>query len=321
VGASAGVAARHTAHLLSLIIDLVIIKALCLYVSWKSKERDPYPTWFNAYGPSILCWASLPLIIADPLRHVLADNDIWQSCQRRCDELWPMRCLFSSNEYQCALRCDEGTCNVNDPSFLDCTCVHDYQETMAHLSMIGWVFTICCTYIGFGLFMFGSLWSANIIDKCKQIRHQWRVLRGESKVTGTVTFTQEKEGAPITIKASITGLAAGDHGFHVHEFGDNTNGCVSAGAHYNPFGKEHGAPTDTNRHLGDLGNVTADSDGKVDATLTDDQVTLFGQHTVVGRTMVIHADPDDLGKGGHDDSKTTGHAGARLACGVIGIAK
>ncbi|ORZ40475.1 superoxide dismutase [Catenaria anguillulae PL171] len=60
------------------------------------------------------------------------------------------------------------------------------------------------------------------------------VLRGDSGVTGTVTFTQESESAPVTVEATIHGLKPGQHGFHIHEFGDNTNGCVSAGPHLTP---------------------------------------------------------------------------------------
>lgn len=75
------------------------------------------------------------------------------------------------------------------------------------------------------------------------------------------------------------------------------------------------------RHVGDLGNVTADDSGKANVKIADKQVTLTGPLSVIGRTMVIHADIDDLGKGGHELSPTTGNAGARLACGVIGICK
>jgi len=99
----------------------------------------------------------------------------------------------------------------------------------------------------------------------------------------------------------------------------------SAGPHYNPHGKQHGAQEDENRHVGDLGNVTVNSsdDGKntTDFTIEDHLVSLVGPHSVIGRSFIVHADPDDLGLGGHADSKTTGNAGARTACGVIGLAQ
>ncbi|CAG8655032.1 8778_t:CDS:2 [Funneliformis caledonium] len=148
------------------------------------------------------------------------------------------------------------------------------------------------------------------------------VLKGDNpeiKVSGTITFEQE-ENAPTKIEINIKGLKPGEHGFHVHEFGDNTNGCTSAGPHFNPFNKKHGAPNDENRHVGDLGNVTANQAGEVQTVITDKQIKLLGPNTIIGRTMVIHADVDDLGKGGHELSFTTGNAGGRLACGVIGIA-
>jgi Cu-Zn family superoxide dismutase len=105
------------------------------------------------------------------------------------------------------------------------------------------------------------------------------------------------------------------------EFGDNTNGCISSGGHFNPLGATHGAPDATIRHVGDLGNVVAAADGTVKATITDAHVKLIGPLSVIGRTVVLHADEDDLGLTTHEQSKTTGNAGARVACGVIGIAK
>ena len=146
------------------------------------------------------------------------------------------------------------------------------------------------------------------------------VLKGE-KVNGTVFFNQESEGGAVTVTGEINSLSKGLHGFHVHEFGDNTNGCISAGAHFNPHGKEHGAPEDENRHVGDLGNVEAGDDGIAKVNITDKLISLTGPLTIIGRSVVVHADPDDLGKGGHELSKTTGNAGGRLACGVIGVAK
>ncbi|KAK6360462.1 Superoxide dismutase [Cu-Zn] [Orbilia blumenaviensis] len=148
------------------------------------------------------------------------------------------------------------------------------------------------------------------------------VLRGDSTVSGVVTFTQESESSPTTIEYDISGNDANaQRGFHIHTFGDNTNGCTSAGPHFNPFGKTHGAPSDDNRHVGDLGNISTDASGVAKGTITDSQVSLIGPNSILGRTVVIHSGTDDLGKGGHADSLTTGNAGARPACGVIGISQ
>uniref|UniRef100_A0A7S0PYP3 Superoxide dismutase [Cu-Zn] n=1 Tax=Coccolithus braarudii TaxID=221442 RepID=A0A7S0PYP3_9EUKA len=144
---------------------------------------------------------------------------------------------------------------------------------------------------------------------------------GGSDVKGLVVFTQAGPNAKTKIVADLTGLKAGKHGFHIHQFGDLTSGCKSAGGHFNPHGKEHGGPGEANRHVGDLGNIVADQKGEAHYEAEDDQVTLYGDNTIIGRSVVVHADPDDLGKGGHEDSKTTGHAGARRGCGTIGLAK
>jgi len=181
--------------------------------------------------------------------------------------------------------------------------------------------------------------------------HVVAVLRGDSKVGGTVTFEQSSESSPTTISYDISGNdASAERGMHVHQFGDNTNGCTSAGPHctsptptpvppcapahplqsnkfthltlqVNPFSKTHGAPSDTERHVGDLGNYKTDAQGNAKGSVTDEQVKLIGPESVLGRTIVVHAGTDDLGKGGHEQSKTTGNAGARPACGVIGIAQ
>uniref|UniRef100_A0A7R9ICD9 Superoxide dismutase [Cu-Zn] n=1 Tax=Timema tahoe TaxID=61484 RepID=A0A7R9ICD9_9NEOP len=126
---------------------------------------------------------------------------------------------------------------------------------------------------------------------------------------------------PVKVTGEVTGLSKGLHGFHVHEFGDNTNGCTSAGPHFNPHGKDHAGPTDSDRHVGDLGNIEAGANGVAKVNITDSLISLTGAHNIIGRTVVVHADQDDLGKGGHELSKTTGNAGARSACGVIGITK
>lgn len=66
-------------------------------------------------------------------------------------------------------------------------------------------------------------------------------------VSGTIRFSQEKEGSHLHIEGSLKGLKDGKHGFHIHQFGDVTNGCTSAGPHFNPFGKTHGAKEDSER--------------------------------------------------------------------------
>eukprot|EP00011_Vannellida_sp_DIVA3-517-6-12_P012165 CAMPEP_0114612086 /NCGR_PEP_ID=MMETSP0168-20121206/4444_1 /TAXON_ID=95228 ORGANISM="Vannella sp., Strain DIVA3 517/6/12" /NCGR_SAMPLE_ID=MMETSP0168 /ASSEMBLY_ACC=CAM_ASM_000044 /LENGTH=153 /DNA_ID=CAMNT_0001823067 /DNA_START=20 /DNA_END=481 /DNA_ORIENTATION=+ len=144
------------------------------------------------------------------------------------------------------------------------------------------------------------------------------VLKGsEDGVGGTVRFTTDGNGTRV--EAEVSGLAPGKHGFHIHVFGDNTNGCISAGGHFNPHGKNHGGPADEDRHVGDLGNIEVGADGTGKLSVTDAQVQLGGAHSVIGRSIVVHAGEDDLGRGGHDDSKTTGHAGGRVMCGVIGV--
>jgi len=142
------------------------------------------------------------------------------------------------------------------------------------------------------------------------------VIVGET-VNGVVRFSQE-QNKKIKVEGSIKGLKDGKHGFHIHQFGDVTNGCTSAGPHFNPFGKTHGSKDDDTRHVGDFGNVIA-KDGVATFQFEDQQAEIFGNNSIIGRCMVIHEDEDDLGKGTNEDSKKTGNAGKRLGCGIIGF--
>ena len=135
-----------------------------------------------------------------------------------------------------------------------------------------------------------------------------------NKVHGVVTFTRTDSG--IKIVADVEGLTEGKHGFHIHQYGDCSNpDGTSAGGHFNPDNKKHGAPTDTERHVGDLGNLVAGPDGRAHYERVDNVITFSGEHNIIGRGIIVHAGEDDL------KSQPTGAAGARVACGVIGIAK
>jgi Cu-Zn family superoxide dismutase len=136
---------------------------------------------------------------------------------------------------------------------------------------------------------------------------------GESHVKGVVHFMVTDDG--VEVSGEITGLTPGKHGFHIHEFGD----CSSAdpkchGGHFNPDKKKHGGPDSEERHVGDLGNITADDSGKAMIQMKDKQLALSGSHSIIGRAVIIHAKADDL------KSQPSGDAGDRIAGGVVGIA-
>eukprot|EP01004_Peranema_trichophorum_P010245 NODE_9018_length_626_cov_71.017893_g8390_i0.p1 GENE.NODE_9018_length_626_cov_71.017893_g8390_i0~~NODE_9018_length_626_cov_71.017893_g8390_i0.p1 ORF type:complete len:164 (+),score=28.86 NODE_9018_length_626_cov_71.017893_g8390_i0:59-550(+) len=145
---------------------------------------------------------------------------------------------------------------------------------------------------------------------------------GEEPLPGCTGVVHLEQIDPDTCKINyeIKGLSPGLHGFHIHEKSDFSEGCKSAGPHYNPLGQTHGGPNDVARHVGDLGNIEPGPDGVARGEIIDSLVKLYGDHSVIGRSFMVHADPDDLGKGGFEDSLTTGHAGARIACGEIKLA-
>ena len=135
-----------------------------------------------------------------------------------------------------------------------------------------------------------------------------------NKVHGWVTFY--KEGNNVKVTAHIEGLAAGKHGFHIHEYGDcSSKDGMAAGGHYNPMNKPHAAREDANRHTGDLGNVEVGADGIAHLEFNDPTLKFDGPSSILGLAVIVHAQPDDL------KSQPAGNAGARQACGVIGAAK
>ncbi|KAK6942739.1 Superoxide dismutase, copper/zinc binding domain [Dillenia turbinata] len=141
------------------------------------------------------------------------------------------------------------------------------------------------------------------------------IIKGGSQIQGLISLSQPTNG-PTTVNVRVTGLKPGSHGFHLHEFGGTTNGCISTGSHFNPNKLKHGAPKDKIRHAGDLGNIVANADGIAETTIVDNQIPLSGPNAIIVRAFVVHELEDDLGKGGVELSLPTGNAGGRLACGV-----
>jgi Cu-Zn family superoxide dismutase len=133
---------------------------------------------------------------------------------------------------------------------------------------------------------------------------------GDSKVSGTVTFTWQKSF--VHIEADLQGLTPGLHAIHIDEKGDcsdPSNG--STGGHFNPEGKPHGAPNAPDHHLGDLGNVVADEHGNARYERFDPRLTFQGDRSIVGRSVVVDAKMDDL------KTQPGGASGGAVACGVI----
>lgn len=133
-------------------------------------------------------------------------------------------------------------------------------------------------------------------------------------VKGKVTFTRVPEG--IKIVADVDGLKPGEHGFHVHEHGDCGGvEAAAAGAHFNPTNKKHGGPDSLERHVGDFGNLVADAKGHAHYERVDNQITFEGANSIIGRSIMVHADRDDL------TSQPSGASGARIGCGIIEAVK
>jgi Cu-Zn family superoxide dismutase len=132
-----------------------------------------------------------------------------------------------------------------------------------------------------------------------------------SQVSGSVSFRTIPGG--VHLDAVVAGLSQGDHGFHVHEVGDcSAADATSAKGHFNPFAKAHGAYGHGEHHVGDIPSLSADAGGK--ATLSVDLAgpTIgAGEASILGRAIIVHADPDDY------KSQPAGNSGKRIACGVI----
>ena len=133
-----------------------------------------------------------------------------------------------------------------------------------------------------------------------------------NKTIGEATF--EQVGDKVKVIVFVQGLKPGqEHGLHIHDKGDCSSGDgMSAGGHFNPFGKAHGPQGSANRHAGDLPSLKANKAGRANVQVELDQISVTpGPGSVVGRAVIVHADPDDF------KTQPSGNTGAWLACGVI----
>lgn len=135
-----------------------------------------------------------------------------------------------------------------------------------------------------------------------------------STLSGTVKFEDTTKGLKVSVE--LSGVPAGEHGFHVHEFGVCEDAGKAAGSHYNPLKTPHGDVVKDGvhkAHAGDMGSINAGADGKVVLEVVIPKLALTGaKNSAAGRAVIVHEKKDDM-------SQPVGNAGARIGCGVIAI--
>jgi Cu-Zn family superoxide dismutase len=148
-------------------------------------------------------------------------------------------------------------------------------------------------------------------------------LDNKAGIEGSLIFYQCCPNHTTNIRINLKGFKPNTtHAIHIHEFGDFRQGCKSAGGHYNPYNQTHGnyKIQGLRRHVGDLiNNITSNDKGEVHQVFDDDLVSLFGDTSVLGRSVMIHEGVDDLGLGNNKETFITGNAGGRMACSIIGV--
>jgi Cu-Zn family superoxide dismutase len=131
---------------------------------------------------------------------------------------------------------------------------------------------------------------------------------------GTAKLDQLNSGVRVILE--MRGMPPGAHGVHIHEAGKcDPPAFTSAGGHFNPSGKQHGALNPQGSHAGDLPNITIGSDGTGRLESMSEAISIgsgpMSLFDADGSALVVHAGPDDF------KTDPAGNSGARIACGVI----
>lgn len=182
-----------------------------------------------------------------------------------------------------------------------------FHGVMAHVLYIVATLSLAF-YVGTNYYHYGPFFES----VTKAVAHMYPT--SNSSVTGTIVFEQQNDGLHVT--GQINNLTPGKHGFHVHEHGDaSCSDGMCTGDHFNPTKAKHGGLDSAERHVGDFGNIEADQNGTATIDFVVKDLELNGPNSIIGRALIVHADPDDL------VSQPSGNSGKRIGCGVIGRAK
>ena len=221
---------------------------------------------------------------------------------------------------------DEGTSLVTGAPTASSTTTASELLSKRNLWVLGGLLAVIVLILGL---------SFGLVKPTKEVAYSAVARIDNGTIQGTVSFSQAKSGGAVTITLALRGIPAsngwnsdpkkvgGDpflHGMHIHNKSDLANDCNNTGGHLNLGFTYHAGPSNTTRHTGDLGNHVTEADKSINKVFTDSVISLVpgnAADVTAGRAFVIHADSDDYGLGGFGDSLTSGHAGLRLACGVI----
>lgn len=156
-------------------------------------------------------------------------------------------------------------------------------------------------------------------DDLEAVRHAVAIVRpvGGNGAEGVVEFEVTDEnpavGPGLHMRARFSDLPDGAHAFHVHLLGDCRGEGERAGTHFNFSGPSRNPPEDIDRITGNLGVLEADEDGQAQLEADIDDARLHGPYSILGRSIIVHAQGND------HTQPPIGAAGARIACGVIGL--